>query len=129
MNTSRQSIRLLIYTGIAVVIAVIVYTIWIGGSSGGICAGLGLLLVAGALIYLKRMENVSTKSVAQRIKAEFPPEIQPQVFDVYEHLKVKELDGLFAKILDDAHGDVNQVKKLAGVAESVGWQAFLENKW
>ena len=43
--------------------------------------------------------------------------------------RTKELEGLFLKILDDARGDVEQVKKLAALAESVGWKAFLENKW
>ncbi len=133
MNTSRRSTRLLVYVGIPIIAALLLYLVWggvqTGWESGEICAGLGLLMAIGALLYLKRMENVSIRDVSQRIRKEYPPEVRSQVFEVYEHLKTKELDGLFAKILDDAHGDVNQVRKLASVAESVGWQAFLENKW
>jgi hypothetical protein len=42
---------------------------------------------------------------------------------------MKELEYLFAKVLDDAKGDMREVKKLAAVAESIGWKAFLENRW
>jgi len=75
-----------------------------GWGGGGICAGIGLILVAGAMIYLKRLENISERNIDQRIKAEFSPEAQPQVLKIYEHLKIKELEGLFVKILDDAKG-------------------------
>ena len=81
------------------------------------------------MLYLKQMENVSERTVAQRIKAEYPSEIQPQVFGIYEHMKIKEFEGLFLKILDDSNGDVKKVEKLASIAESVGWRAFLENHW
>lgn len=133
MNTSRRSTRLLVYIGIPTITAFLLYLIWDGTQTGWrseeFCAGLGLLMAIGALIYLKRMENVSLNDISRRIRKEYPSDIQPQVVKIYEQLKIKELDGLFPKILDDAHGDINQLKKLAGVAESVGWQAFLENKW
>jgi len=51
------------------------------------------------------------------------------VYKVYQYLKIKENEGHFLKILDDAKGDADKVKKLASVVESVGWQAFLENHW
>ena len=82
-----------------------------------------------AMLYLRQLQSVSEKVVSQRIKAEYPPELQPYVFETYRHLKIKELEGLFLKILDDSKGDLEKVKKLASVAENVGWQAFLENKW
>ena len=90
---------------------------------------LGLLLVIGAMLYLRQMQNISEKAVSQRIRAEYPSELQPKVFEIYRHLKSREIEGLFLKILDDSKGDLNQVKMLASVAENVGWQAFLENKW
>ena len=90
---------------------------------------LGLLLVLGAMLYLNQMQNTSEKEVSRRIKAEYPAELQPSVLEIYRHLKVKELEGLFLTILDDSMGDLNQVKKLASVAENVGWRAFLENRW
>lgn len=39
------------------------------------------------------------------------------------------MEGLFSKILDDGNGDAGKVKKLASVAESIGWKAFIENQW
>ena len=132
MNTSYWTKKVLKYAGIPLAVILFLYVIW-GGLNGWegseVCAMIGLLIVAGAFLYLKQMENVSIRSVTQRIRSEYPPETQPQVFEAYEHLKTKELEGLFPKILDDAHGNVDQVKRLAGVAEGVGWQAFLENKW
>ncbi len=132
MNKSNWSKRLSRYVGIPLAIVLVLYFIW-DGSNGwggwGICAGISLMLVAGAMIYLKRLENISERNIAQRIKAEYSPKIQPQVFKIYEHLKTKEFEGLFLKILDDAKGNLNEVKKLASVAESVGWKAFLENRW
>jgi hypothetical protein len=133
MSTNRWSKRWLTIAGVSAAFILVLYLLWGGtpnGWQGGeICAGLGVLLSAGALIFLRQMETVSIKTVAQRIQKEYPPEVQPQVFEIYQHLKVKELEGLFLKILDDAHGDVNQVRRFANIAESVGWQAFLENKW
>jgi hypothetical protein len=131
MNKSVWSKRAPRVVGM-LVIALILYLIWDSSSGRGgseIIAGIGLALAVGALLYLKQMENTSERSVAQRIKAEYSPESQPQVFEIYQHLKIKELEGLFLKILDDAHGDLNQVKKLSSVAESMGWRAFLENHW
>ena len=129
MNTSQWSKRLPIYVAGLGLSALLVFMLLSSNGSGEVCAGLGLLLAAGALLYLKQMENVTTKSVAQKIRTDYSPEIQPQVFEIYEHLRSKELEGLFLKILDDARGDVEQVKKLAALAESVGWKAFLGNKW
>ena len=126
MNKTRWSKRLLNYVGILLVI-VLVVSLLLGNSE--IFTGIGLILVIGAMLYLKQMENVSEKAVSQKIKAEYSSELQPRVFEIYEHLKIKELEGLFLKILDDAKGDLNQVKKLAAVAEGVGWKAFLENRW
>ena len=90
---------------------------------------LGLLLVLGAMLYLNQMQNTSEKEVSRRIKAEYPAELQPSVFEIYRHLKVRELEGLFLTILDDSKGDLAQVRKLASVAENVGWRAFLETRW
>ena len=90
---------------------------------------IGLLLVVEAMLYLKQMENTAEKNVVQRIRAEYAPESHSEVFELYEHLKMKELEGLFLKILDDAKGDATKVKKLVSLAESMGWQAFLENRW
>ena len=98
------------------------------GNSGAFTV-IGLLLVLGAMLYLKQMENVSEKTVIQRIRAEYPSELQPLALEIYEHMKIKELDGLFLKVLDDSHGDINKAKNLANLAESVGWRAFLENHW
>ena len=132
MHTSIWSKERLRYVGFALVVVLVLYLVW-GGVNGwggeNICAGISLAVVAGAIIYLYRLANISEKNITHRINAEFSPEFQSQVFKVYEHLKAKEIEGLFVKILDDAHGDLNEVKKLAGVAENVGWKAFLENRW
>lgn len=95
----------------------------------GIIASIALLLVVGAILYLKRMQNVTEKDILRRVRAEYSLECQKQVLEFYRHLKTKELEGLFSKILDDAKGDINKVKKLTNVAESIGWKAFLENEW
>lgn len=123
-NTAPK--KLLNYVGIFLVIA-LVGSLFLGNS--GAFTAAGLLLVLGAMLYLKQMENVSERAVAQRIRAEYSSETQQQVFAIYEHMKIKELEGLFLKILDEANGDIKKVEKLAGVAESVGWKAFLENHW
>jgi hypothetical protein len=132
MNTSRWSRMFLRYAGISLVILLILYVI-LGGLNGWggseTCAAIGLLMVLGAFLYLKQMENITIKSISQRIRSEYPPESQTQVFEAYEHLKTRELEGLFPKILDDAHGDASQAKRLTSVAEGVGWQSFLDNKW
>ena len=126
MIASRLPKKLPRTVAVLLVIALVI-SLLLGNSE--FCTGIGLLLVAGAMLYLKQMENVSERTVAQRIKAEYPSEIQPQVFGIYEHMKIKEFEGLFLKILDDSNGDVKKVEKLASIAESVGWRAFLENHW
>jgi len=132
MNTSSPSKRVLGILGILLAVTLILSLLWDGlnGWEGSdIFTAIGLLLVFGAMFYLWQMQNISEKTVSQRVKAEYPSELRPKVLEIYRHLKVMELDGLFLKILDDSKGDLNQVKKLASVAENVGWQAFLENKW
>jgi len=132
MNTSGWSKRVLGILGILLAATLILSLLWDGSNGWGgsdIFTAIGLLLVFGAMFYLWQMQNISEKTVSQRVKAEYPSELRPKVLEIYRHLKVMELDGLFLKILDDSKGDLNQVKKLASVAENVGWQAFLENKW
>lgn len=132
MITSGWSKRIVGIVGILLAATLILSLLWDGSNGWGgsdIFTAIGLLLVFGAMFYLWQMQNISEKTVSQRIKAKFPSELQPMVLEVYRHLKVKELDGLFLKILDDSKGDLNQVKKLASVAENVGWHSFLENKW
>jgi hypothetical protein len=75
------------------------------------------------------VEIKAEANVTRRVKAEYSAELQPQVFEIYEHLKLKELEGLFLKILDDSHGDVKKVRELVNLAENVGWKAFIENHW
>ena len=132
MNTGISSRRLLRMIGIPLGVALVAYLVWDGSkgfSAGGICAGLGLLLAAGAMAYIKQMEVVSERNITQRIRTEYPPEAQSEVRKAYERLKVKELEGLFTKILDDANGDPRKAAQLAVVAEGVGWKAFMENRW
>ena len=132
MNKRIWPGRLPGYAGIFLFVVLAVYFIWDGMNGRGlwgIFAGIGLLVVAGATIFLKRLETQAETKTVQRIRTEYSPESQPQVFEIYQHMKIKELEGLFLKILDDAKGDITEVKKLAGIAESVGWKAFLENKW
>lgn len=132
MNKVVWAKNALRYTGIGIVIALMLSLAWdssngLGGSE--IFTGIALLLAIGTILYLKNMQDVTEKEVARRIKTEYSSEVQPQIFDVYRHLKTKELEGLFSKILDDANGDAGKVQKLASVAESVGWKAFIENQW
>lgn len=132
MNINAWSKRLLRVIGIPLAIVLVLYLIWSGLNGWGssdIVAGIGLVLVAGAMIYYKQLEIKADGNVAQRIRTEYSSEVQPQVFEIYQHLKTKELEYLFSKVLDDAKGDLNKVKKLAGLAESIGWKAFLENRW
>lgn len=126
MISNKVPRRLLNYVGIFLVSALLV-SLFLGNSE--VCTGIGLLLVAMAMLYLKQQENISEQDVVKRIKAEYPVEFQPHVREIYEHMKIKEMEGLFQKILDDSKGDVNKVEKLASVAESVGWKAFLDNHW
>ena len=132
MYTSIQSKRLLKYAGIPIVIALVLYLIWDGSNglgTGEILAGICLVLFIGAMTYLRQSDITADRDIAQRIKAEYSTESQPQVFEIYNHLKTKEIEYLFSKVLDEAKGDVKEVKKLAGIAESVGWKSFLENHW
>lgn len=126
MIMNRIPKKVLNYTGIFLVSALVV-SLLLGNSE--VCTGIGLLLVAGAMLYLRQQENVSEQDVARRIKAEYPAESQQHVREIYEHMKIKEMEGLFQKILDDSKGDVKKVEKFASVAENVGWKAFLDNHW
>ncbi len=114
------------YGGILLAV-VLVLSLFLGSSE--VFTGVGLLLVIGAMMYLRYQENISEWEVAKRIKSEYPVESQQHVREIYEHMKIKEMEGLFQKILDDSKGDVAKVERLASVAESVGWKAFLENHW
>ena len=132
MNARLWSKRLVRIVSVSIAVLLFLYLIWNSSNGWGgseMVTAVGLILVIGAMLYLKQMENTAEKNVLQRIKTEYPPESQSQVLEVYEHMKIKELEGLFLKILDDAHGDVNAVRKFAGLAENVGWKAYLENKW
>ena len=132
MNMYGWSKRVL-GTGSMLLAAALILSLLLDGSNGwggsDLFTALALLLVFGGMFYLWQMQNISEKAVEQRIKAEFPSDLQPQIYEVYRRLRRRELEGLFLKILDDAKGDFNKVKNLASVAENVGWKAFLENKW
>lgn len=109
MNKRIWSKRLPGNVGISLFIALAAYFIWDGMTERGfwwVCAGISLILFSTAILYLKRMDDQAEQKIAQRIKAEYLPESQPQILEIYEHLKVKEREGLFSKILDDAKGDV-----------------------
>ena len=132
MNNSNWSQRILKYAGVGIVIALVLSLVvdssnGLGGSE--IFTGIALLLAFVAILYLKNLGDVTEREVARRVRAEYSKEIQPQVFEIYRHLKTRELEGLFTKILDDANGNADKVKKLASVAESVGWKAFIESQW
>ena len=126
MTTSRMSKKWLNALGILLTVALVI-SLLLGSSEA--FTGIGLLLVAIAMLYLKYQENISENEVARKIKAEYPAESQQRVREIYEHMKIKEMEGLFQKILDDSKGDVQKVERLANVAENVGWKAFLENHW
>lgn len=87
------------------------------------------MLFAAVMLYFRQLDVKADREIAQRIKAEFSAESQAEVSDIYYGLKVKELEYLFGKVLDDAHGDIGEVRKLAALAQSIGWKAFLENRW
>lgn len=132
MNKNNWSQKVLKYAGVGIIIALVLSLVLdssngLGGSE--IFTGIALLLAFGAILYLKNLGDITESEVTRRVRSEYSKEIQPQVFEVYRHLKTKELEGLFSKILDDANGDADKVKKLASVAESVGWKAFIENQW
>ena len=126
MTTSIMSKQWLNALGILLTVALVI-SLLLGSSEA--FTGIGLLLVAIAMLYLKYQENISENEVARKIKAEYPAESQQRVREIYEHVKIKEMEGLFQKILDDSKGDVQKVERLANVAENVGWKAFLENHW
>ncbi len=132
MNNGVGSRRILRYGGIALAIVLILYLAWVISSGWGtstLVAGIAVLLFVAAMIYLRQMDLRSDAQIKQRIRAEYLSESQPQVLELYEHLKTKELEYLFVKVLDDAKGNLNEVKKLAGLAESIGPKAFLETHW
>ncbi len=124
--------RLLRYGAIALVIVVIVDMSWVAWHSwlgSSLCTGMGLVLFAAAMYYFRKQDVKAEQEIVARIKAEYPPESQSEVYDIYYGLKLKELEYLFGKVLDDAKGDIREVRKLAGLAQSIGWKAFLENRW
>jgi hypothetical protein len=132
MRIGFSSKRILRYGLIALIVAVILYIGWIdwrGWVTSSICTGVGLVLFAAAMFYFRQRDVKADREIAQRIKAEFPPESQSEVFDIYYGLKIKELEYLFTKVLDDAQGNIQEVRKLAALAQSIGWKAFLENRW
>lgn len=118
--------------GVYLFVILAAYFIWDGVTGRGvwaICAGIGILLALGAFLYLQRMDDQEETQIRRRIRTEFAAASQPEVLAIYNGLKIKDQEGLFSKILDDARGNVAEVKKLAGIAESVGWKDFLEDKW
>ena len=132
MGVGIWSKRILRYGGIALVIAVVMYIGWIGWNgwvTSSICAGICLVLFAAVLFNYRRQEIKADRDIAQRIKTDFPAESQSEVLGLYHGLKMKELECLFAKVLDDAKGDIREARKLSALAESTGWKAFLENRW
>ncbi len=132
MNNGVGARRILRYGGIALAIVLILYFAWVISSGWGtstLVAGAAILLFVAAMIYLRQMDLRSDAQIKQRIRAEYPSQSQPQVLELYDHLKTKELEYLFVKILDDAKGNLNEAKKLAALAESIGSKAFLETRW
>ncbi len=133
-NVARSiwSKRLVRYAVVAVVVLLVIYLVWAflrGPRSSDIVAGVALLVFAALVINFRRAEITADREITQRIQTEFASADQPDVLALYNRLKAKELEGLFQKVLDDAHGDLAQAQKLAGLAENVGWRAFLENRW
>lgn len=133
-NTFRRmwSRRLLKYAAIPVIVLLALYLAWAlfrGPQGADIIAGVALLLFIAYMINVRRSEAKADQAIAERIRAEYPPESQPELFELYDRLKVKELEYLFEKVLDDAHGILPEARKLAGLAESIGWKAFLESHW
>ncbi len=117
---------------VAVVVLLVIYLAWAflrGPRSSDIVAGIALVIFAGVVINFRRAEIRADREIAERIRTEFAAADQPDVLALYNRLKAKELEGLFQKVLDEAHGDLAQAQKLTGLAESVGWRAFLENRW
>ncbi len=132
MVRSIWSRRLLKYAALPAGAAVVLYLVWVasqGLGTANLCAGIGLLLFIVYMIDLKRSETRADRNIAQRIRAEYPTNDQPQVLELYDRLKSKELEYLFQKVLDDAGGNLVEARKLTGLAESIGWTAFLETRW
>ncbi len=132
MNGRVWSKRLLKYAAIPVVgllILLVGWTVLNGPRGADICAGIALLLFILYMVNLKRSETRADRNIAQRIRTEYSAGDQPQVLDLYERLKAKELEYLFLKVLDDARGNLDEAKKLAGLAETIGWKSFLEDRW
>ena len=132
LTRNMGSRRLVRYAAVAVMVLLVIYLIWAflrGPRSADIIAGAALLLFAALVFNFRSAEIRADRAIAQRVRTEFSAEDQPRVLELYERLKAKELEPLFQKVLDDAHGDLQQVQKLSGLAESLGWRAFLENRW
>ncbi len=124
--------RLLKYAAVPIGVLLALFTAWafVSGPRGAdICGGITLLLFVAFMIDLNRSQARADREIAQRIRTEYPAELQPQVFEMYDRLKVKELEYLFQKVLDDARGDFIEARKLSALAEGIGWKAFLENRW
>lgn len=124
--------RLTMYVAVPALIALVLYIMWAArGGLGGqqLCAGMGIALVLAAMLYLWLPQLKAEKTIAGRIRAEYPSESQPRVLAAYNRLKSKELDYVFTKVLDDAKGSPAEVEKLCGIAESTGPKAFLEDQW
>ena len=132
MSTGISSKRILRYGSIGLIIAGVLYIGWVGWRglvTSSICTGIGLVLYAAVMFYYRQVDVKADREIVQRIKTEFPAESQSEVFEIYNHLKTKELEYLFLKVLDDAKGNIQEVRKLAALAQSIGWKAFLENRW
>ncbi len=129
---SIWSKRLLRYAAVSVVVLLAIYLVWAflrGPRSSDVVAAIALLVFGALVINFRRAEITADREIAERIRTEFSAADQPDILALYSRLKTKELEGLFQKVLDDAHGDLAQAQKLTGLAESLGWRAFLENRW
>jgi hypothetical protein len=132
MSIGLSSRRMLRYGGIALLILAVLYLGWIGGRSwvaSSICAVVSIVLYAAGMLYFRQQDVNADREIAARIKAEFPPDSQAEVDDIYFGMKQRELEYLFGRVLDDANGNVAEVRKLAALAQSIGWKAFIEKRW
>lgn len=132
MKSTIKFRELISYAGLGIIITLVI-SLLLSTSDGlrgsDIFSGIALFLALGAMLYLRNLQAVSEREVRQRIAKEFSTAEQPLVFESYRHLKARELEGLFLKILDDAQGDLSKVRKLASIAESTSWTSFLEGRW
>ncbi len=133
-NTFRRiwARRLLKYAAVPVIALLAIYAAWAvmrGPQGADIIVGAALLLLIAYLINMARSEARTDRIIALRIRAEYAPESQPELFALYDRLKFKELEYLFEKVLDDAGGSLPEARKLAALAQSIGWRAFLESRW